>query len=165
MINKREIVVSSGDPGGCGPYITLKAIENFQQRGFEFFVVGDQKIFNRISVYKKIKNKINFIDLDTPGIERVEKGKSSSLSGEASLSYLDRALELITEKRIKCLVTAPLSKEAVQFSLKNFSGHTEYLASHFNVKNFAMMMASSSLKVVMATRHINLRDVPLALSK
>jgi len=165
MISKVEIVISSGDPGGCGPYITLKAIESLKQRNVEFFVVGDQKIFERISVYKRIRSKINFIDLDTPRIERVEKGKSSKVSGEASLAYLDKALEFITEKKIKCLVTAPLSKEAVQFSLKNFSGHTEYLANYFKVKNFAMMMASSSLKVVMATRHINLKDVSLVLAK
>jgi len=165
MISRKRIVISSGDPGGCGPYITLKAIDSFKQGEFEFFVIGDQKIFKKISIYKKVSRKINFIDLNTSGIEGLEKGKPSRLSGKASLSYLNKALELMKEKKIKRLVTAPLSKEAVKSVLKEFSGHTEYLANYFNIKNFVMMMASSSLRVVMATRHINLKEVSSSLFK
>lgn len=165
MISRKRIVISSGDPGGCGPYITLKAIDSLKQREFDFFVVGDQKIFKKISIYKKVSRKINFIDLNTSGIEGLEKGKPSRLSGKASLSYLNKALELMKKKKIKRLVTAPLSKEAVKSVLKEFSGHTEYLANYFNINNFAMMMASSSLKVVMATRHINLKEVSSSLFK
>ena len=165
MISRKRIVISSGDPGGCGPYITLKAIDSLKQREFDFFVVGDQKMFKKISIYKKVSRKINFIDLNTSGIEGLEKGKPSRLSGKASLSYLNKALELMKKKKIKRLVTAPLSKEAVKSVLKEFSGHTEYLANYFNINNFAMMMASSSLKVVMATRHINLKEVSSSLFK
>ncbi len=128
-------------------------------------VVVDQRVFQKLSAYKKVSKRINFIDLNTPGIEKVKKGIVSGLAGKASLNYLDKALELVKEKKIKRLVTAPLSKEAVKFSLKKFSGHTEYLASHFKVKNFAMMMTSSSLKVVMATRHINLEEISSSFAK
>jgi len=163
-MSRKKIIISSGDPGGCGPSITLKAIESIRQTNLEFFVVGDQKIFQKLPIYKKVKNKINFIDLNTQGISGIGRGKSSRLSGRASLSYLIKALELISEKKIKRLVTAPLSKEAVKSVLKNFSGHTEYLADYFKTKNFAMMMASSHLKVVMATRHINLKEVSSSLN-
>ena len=164
-MSRKRVVISSGDPGGCGPFITLKAIESIGNNSLEFFVVGDQKIFQKLPIYKKVKNKINFIDLNTRGIEGIKRGKPSRLSGGASLSYLNKALELISEKKIKCLVTAPLSKEAVKSVLGNFSGHTEYLADYFKVKNFAMMMASPHLKVVMATRHINLKEVSSFLDK
>ena len=162
-MSRKKIIISSGDPGGCGPYITLKAIENIGEKAGEFFVVGDKKIFQKLPIYKKVKNKINFVDLNTRGIDGVEPGKSSRLNGRASLSYLNKALELISTKKIKRLVTAPLSKEAVKSVLKKFSGHTEYLADYFKTKNFAMMMASSSLKVVMASRHISLKDVSFSL--
>jgi len=162
---KKKIVISSGDPGGCGPFITLKAIENLGQSNLEFFVVGDQKIFQKLPIYKKVKNRINLIDLNTPGIERIKAGQSSRLSGKASLSYLNKALELIDQKNIGRLVTAPLSKEAVKLVLKKFCGHTEYLADYFKVDNFAMMMISSHLKVVMATRHINLKAVSSSLKE
>jgi len=162
-MRRTKIVISSGDPGGCGPFITLKAIESLHQNDFEFFVIGDMKIFQKLPIYKRVKNRISLIDLNTSGIEGIEMGRSSQLSGKASLSYLKAALELIREKKIKRLVTAPLSKEAVKSVLKNFSGHTEYLANYFKVKNFAMMMASSHLKVVMATRHIKLSEVSSSL--
>jgi len=164
-MSRKKIIISSGDPGGCGPFITLKAIESIGKNNLEFFVVGDQKIFQKLPIYKKVKNKINFIDLNTRGIEGIKGGKSSRLSGKASLGYLNKALGLISEKKIKRLVTAPLSKEAVKSVLKKFSGHTEYLADYFKVKNFAMMMASSHLKVVMATRHISLKEVSSSLGK
>jgi len=164
-MSRKRIVISSGDPGGCGPFVTLKAIESIGKNSLEFFVVGDQKIFQKLPIYKKAKNKINFIDLNTRGISEIERGKPSRLGGKASLSYLNAALELIRKRKMKRLVTAPLSKEAVKSVLKNFSGHTEYLADYFKVKNFAMMMASSSLKVVMATRHINLKEVSSFLGK
>ena len=160
---KKKIVISSGDPGGCGPFITLKAIENLGQSNLEFFVVGDQKLFQKLPIYKKVKNRINLIDLNTPGIERIKAGQSSRLSGKASLSYLNKALELIDQKKINRLVTAPSSKEAVKLVLKKFCGHTEYLADYFKADNFAMMMVSAELKVVMATRHINLKAVSSSL--
>ena len=164
-MSRKRIIISSGDPGGCGPFITLKAIESIGNNSLEFFVVGDQKIFQKLPIYKKVKNKINFVDSNTGGIEGIETGESSRTSGKASLGYLNKALELIRKRKIKRLVTAPLSKEAVKSVLRSFSGHTEYLADHFKVKNFAMMMVSPQLKVVMATRHINLKAVSSSLSK
>lgn len=162
--NKR-IVVSSGDPAGCGPFITLKAIAECKYKNVDFIVVGDKKIFQDLSIYRKVKNRIKLVDLNTPGITGIKRGVVSRLGGEASLSYLDKSLELIKSRRIKRLVTAPLSKEAVKLINRQFSGHTEYLANYFKVKNYAMMMASSSLKVVLLTRHIPLREVSALLRK
>ena len=164
-MSRNSIVISSGDPAGCGPIVTLKAIDQFQQRKINFFVVGDKVICERIPIYRKLRCRINLIDLNTPGIGRVKLGKPTKLSGEASLSYLDKALALMKKKQIKRLVTAPLSKEAVGLIKKGFSGHTEYLAEYFKAKKFAMMMVSSNLKVVLLTRHICLRDVPAFLQK
>lgn len=164
-MSKNTIVISSGDPVGCGPIITLGAIDKFQQRKINFLVVGDKKIFERVPIYRKLKSRINLIDLNTSGIERVKKGEPTKLAGKASLNYLDKALELMKKKQIKRLVTAPLSKEAVGLIRKGFSGHTEYLAEYFKTKKFAMMMVSSSLKVILLTRHICLRDVSVFLRK
>ena len=69
------------------------------------------------------------------------------------------------EKGVNRLVTAPLSKEAVKFTQEGFCGHTEYLAACFKVNNFAMMMASKSLNVILLSRHIPLRDVAFSINK
>jgi len=163
MLNKK-VVITTGDPAGCGPYITLKAIEDLGNCGAQFYVIGDRKILSRFDIYKKISKRITLIDLNTPGIEKLKTGYVSKLSGRASISYLDSALKIMREYGIKRLVTAPLSKEAVQLSLASFSGHSEYFAGYFNCR-IEMMMVSSKLKTVLFTRHILFKKVPVFITK
>ncbi|MFH1504827.1 MAG: 4-hydroxythreonine-4-phosphate dehydrogenase PdxA [Candidatus Omnitrophota bacterium] len=164
-MSKKSIIITSGDPAGCGPFITLEAVNKSKLKNIDFFVTGDRKIFEKFSVFKKVKEKINLIDADTKGIEKIKKGQASKLSGVASLSYINQALKLMKQKNIKRIVTAPLSKEAVKLTEDNFSGHTEYLANYFKINNFAMMMASKNLKVILLSRHILLRDVSCFLNE
>jgi len=58
------------------------------------------------------------------------------------------------------LVTAPVTKWAVERARRGFKGHTEYLARAFGVANPVMMFASPLLRVVLLTRHVALRRVP-----
>jgi len=164
-MNRQKIIISSGDPAGCGPFIAIKAIQAQKNKKNIFYLVGDKAVFERFSGYKKIKNDIEFIDLGIDGIEKIKKGQLSESAGRASLRYLDMSLKVMKKEKIQRLVTAPLSKEAVKLSCKEFSGHTEYLAQYFKVKRIAMMMVSGRLKVALLTRHIPLRDVPKALSE
>lgn len=154
-----------GDPAGCGPYISLKAIEEFKDKGVEFFVIGDRAILERIPIFKKLAKRLVIFDAKTKGIEKIKPGLLSKLGGLASLNYLKVAVKLVDRERIKTLVTAPVSKEAIGMSLPTFRGHTELLAGYYKVKNFAMMMVSQNLKVVLLTRHIPLRDVAGKLRK
>ena len=164
-MNRKSLVIASGDPAGCGPIITLSAIQNYRGPKADFFVVGDKKIFKKNSIYNKVTKKINFIDLNTPGAEKVKPGYSSRLSGALSLSYLETALKILKNQRVKHLVTAPLSKEAVKMIRPKFCGQTEYLAKYFKVKNPVMIMVSKKLKVVLLSRHISLREVSGSLKE
>ncbi|UCC94708.1 MAG: 4-hydroxythreonine-4-phosphate dehydrogenase PdxA [Candidatus Omnitrophota bacterium] len=160
-----QVVITIGDPAGCGPSITLGAIEQLKRTKADFFVVGDQKILKRFSLYKKLMRRIHLIDAQTPKIGTVKNGYPSLLSGRASLSYLAKALRVVRTMNIKRLITAPISKEAVQQIQPHFKGHTEYLARHFDVENFAMMMVSRKIKIVLFTRHIPLRTAPSHIHK
>ncbi|MCK9615485.1 MAG: 4-hydroxythreonine-4-phosphate dehydrogenase PdxA, partial [Candidatus Omnitrophica bacterium] len=153
-----------GDPAGCGPYITLKAIEDLGNCAAQFLVVGDKKILSRFDIYKKINKRITLIDLNTPGINKLKTGHISKLSGCASIKYLKKALEIMGEYGINRLVTAPLSKEAVKLNLSDFSGHSEYLANYFKCK-IEMMMVSAKLKTVLFTRHVPFKKVPVFINK
>ena len=147
-----------GDPSGCGPEITLRAINDCREKGVDFFVVGDIKIAQAVPVYKRARKKFTFIDVATPGIGKMKQGRASCEGGRAGLSYLCRALDIMRAKGIRRLVTAPLSKEAVQLVSKGFKGHTEYMADYFKVKKFAMVMVSKKIKVALLSRHILLSD-------
>ena len=65
--------------------------------------------------------------------------KVSASYGKASIEYLDTAMELIREKEIDALVTAPINKEAVHLAGYKWPGHTEYLAEKSGCRDFAMM--------------------------
>ncbi len=165
MTSRKEIIVTSGDPAGCGPYIILKSISELKKTYADFFIIGDSCVYEAYPLYKKIRQRINFVDVKTVGIGSLKKGALSKLSGKASLNYLRAALDLSKKLKVKRIVTAPLSKEAVKLNLPGFCGHTEFFASHFKTSRFAMLMASPRINVAIITRHISLRDVSSSISR
>jgi 4-hydroxythreonine-4-phosphate dehydrogenase len=68
------------------------------------------------------------------------------------------------------VVTAPIDKAAFRAGGWHYPGHTEMLQTLAGVADVAMMMAAEetalggALRVVLATTHLALRDVPAALS-
>ena len=62
------------------------------------------------------------------------------------------------------IVTAPLDKAALKAGGFDFPGHTEMLAELAGVPT-TMMLASDRLRVVLATTHISLREVPAAVTR
>lgn len=161
----KKVLITIGDPAGCGPYISLKAVERVYSRNLDIILVGDKPVLERLALYKKVKTKVRLIDTGNPGADKIEEGKISRAAGMASISYLEKALELIRREEINAMVTAPVSKEAVQLTCPDFQGHTEYLAGAFNSDCFAMMMVSRDLKIALLTRHVPLRLVPRELEK
>lgn len=154
-----------GDPSGIGPAITASAIEKL--KGFAgFTVIGDKWVFEKATKLQGLKAaSCQFIDLHNVSHKDFKFGKVKAEYGRASIEYVDQALELIKNKQIDCLVTCPVSKEAVSLArYNNFSGHTEYLASRTNTGYFAMMLLNKKLRFSLATRHIALKEVSSRLS-
>jgi len=159
-MKKNRLVVSSGDPAGCGPLISLLAsAQLIKKQKVEITLVGDACIFNSFPLFARLKSKIRFIDLKTPRIGSLSLGKASRASGAASLGYLKEALKIIKKEGIKALVTAPVSKEAIQLTLPSFVGHTEYLARYFKAKHVVMVMAQGDFRVALFTRHVPLNKM------
>ena len=81
------------------------------------------------------------------------------------IKVIKKAVNLVKTKKAKALCTSPINKNVLN-SGANFPypGHTEFLANLDNIDNPVMMLACSKLKVVPATTHIPLKDVPDQLS-
>ncbi|MFO8052586.1 MAG: 4-hydroxythreonine-4-phosphate dehydrogenase PdxA [Candidatus Omnitrophota bacterium] len=161
----KDLVITLGDPSGCGPEVTFKAIDSLAERKINFWVVGDKYIAAQIPEYHKLKKRIFFLDSSSKDIKKIKRGVPSKLSGQASLSYLNSALEFMKEKKINRLVTAPVSKEAVSLAQPGFSGHTEFLRDYFKQKRVVMMMLSEKIKTVLLTRHLRLKNVAATIDK
>ncbi|MCX5710290.1 MAG: 4-hydroxythreonine-4-phosphate dehydrogenase PdxA [Candidatus Omnitrophica bacterium] len=137
-----RVGITIGDPAGIGPVITEKAINRLKDLA-DFVIIGS---------------------LDKTDRRKFPAGIVSCAAGRASLQYLDNAIDLIKNKKIDCLVTCPVSKEAINLAGFRFQGHTEYLARAFGAKNYVMMLLNQELKFSLITRHIPLNKVSGALN-
>lgn len=152
-------VLCIGDPAGIGPAIALKALKILKDKvditviGNSFVLAKAAKILKHCPMPKKL------IGLDNIKTKSFAFGKLNAQNGRASVEYLDQAIEFLKRKQFDCLVTCPVSKEAVNLSGLNFSGHTEYLAKKTKSKDLVMMLLNDKLKFSLVTRHIGLKDV------
>ncbi|MBF0478138.1 MAG: 4-hydroxythreonine-4-phosphate dehydrogenase PdxA [Candidatus Omnitrophica bacterium] len=163
--SKNKIIgITLGDPCGVGPEITAQALSRPDiQRLGHFVIIGDYFVMEHFPI-RNLKN-CTFLDVNLLPKNKWKLGKPSLESGQASLEYLKTSVELIQAKKIDALVTGPLSKEWVSFSLPGFHGHTEYLAEAFGVKNVEMLFVAGTWRVIIATRHIPLSQVPTAVTR
>lgn len=155
-----------GDPSGIGPEIVIKSLKNKEiLKLADFVVIGDSKVFNKSNgLENALSKKVRLLDLDNVSNSEFRFGKLSAKYGKASLEYIDKAIALIKAGVVDCLVTAPVSKEAVSLSGNKFIGHTEYLAGAFGSDNFVMMFVGEKLKVALVTRHLPLKRVSTTLT-
>lgn len=101
------------------------------------------------------------VDVD---VQRWTPESDAADAGRASGAAIVRAVELASAGDVDGIVTAPIDKSALLAGGYDFPGHTEMLA-HLTGSHVAMMLASDRLRVVLATTHLPLRDVPLALTR
>lgn len=164
-----KVGITMGDPSGIGPEIIAKALPKLKNIA-EFAIIGDNYVFHRASgamrralCAKRLASNINFIDLNNVNHEKFKFGRICAEYGRASIDYLDKALELLRKRGIDCLVTCPVSKEAVNLSGLKFSGHTEYLASKTKANDCVMMLLNDKLKFSLVTQHIPIYKVSSAI--
>lgn len=177
-LNARVLAVTAGDPCGIGPELVLQALAAKRRFSVPLIIIGSLEVFRqraqqcrlRFPSWKVIPHGSPFLDrgrlrfLDVPARTSFKPGKSGRSAGRASLDYLDVAVRLWREHRVQGLVTAPVTKWAIQKSKPRFIGQTEYLSQATGSKEVAMLFAAKELRVVLLTRHLALRDVSRALT-
>ena len=162
---KKCIGITIGDPAGIGPEVVAKALLKPSIRNLgKFIIIGDDPVFKKYPL--KDYSSCSFIDCKSISLKDLKTGKETAHSGKAALDYLNKAVELLKNKTISSVVTAPISKEAISlYTKKPFKGHTEFLADSFGVKKVEMMFVADNLRMIIATRHIPLKEIPKAITK
>lgn len=144
-----RLAITLGDPRGIGPEIVASSLGHPAIASLaEFVVVGPAG--TGVAVHESI------------GAWRA--GDSAAMAGQLAGAAIERAVSLATAGRVDGIVTAPIDKAALLAGGYDFPGHTEMLA-HLTHSRVAMMLASTRLRVVLATTHIALRDVMTALTR
>jgi 4-hydroxythreonine-4-phosphate dehydrogenase len=91
---------------------------------------------------------------------RARDARAGALAGRA----IQRAVELVQAGKAQGIVTAPIDKAALLAGGFDHPGHTEMLEA-LTGSPTVMMLASSKLRVVLATTHIALSAVHAALTR
>jgi 4-hydroxythreonine-4-phosphate dehydrogenase len=139
------IALTVGDPSGIGPEIATKAAHHPR--------VVDAC---RVTLY----GPHAAADLD-----RFPVGRVHDASGRAAYDAIVAAARDAMEGRVQAIVTAPINKESFAAAGLAWRGHTELLAHLCCVEDVAMMFWSERLRVVLATVHVPLREVPRVLTR
>ena len=160
----KPIAISLGDPAGIGPEVVVRALA--ARPALRVLVFGDPLVLSaaaaRAGVPRVDPEALRVVT--TLGPNDVTPGRPNDASARAQLAYLEAATDAVLGGECAALVTAPISKEWIARAGFTFPGHTEYLAARAGVAAFAMMLAGPQLRVVVATTHIALRDVPTSLT-
>lgn len=175
--NKPYIIITTGDPAGIGPEVTLKALHSASVRKVcRPLVMGNVSLLEETRKSLKIKNKISLYPIKRPDeavfrpgtinvldiVPRkrgsIRPGKISREGGRLSVKYVEKAIEMAMQREADAVVTAPLCKEAINMAGYKYQGHTEIFAEKTGVKNFAMMLATDALKVIHVSLHLSLSD-------
>jgi 4-hydroxythreonine-4-phosphate dehydrogenase len=176
-----NLVISSGEPAGVGPEVSIAAALAFlqEQATGTITLLGDSSLFPSAAIPKQLSNrfKLESIALASP----VTAGQLNPANAQYVLSILDAAVKGCLDGRFDAMVTAPIQKSVInQGNTSNehlFTGHTEYLAKLCHQDHVVMMLCatlpagllglhkSRDLRVALVTTHLPLREVPSALSQ
>jgi 4-hydroxythreonine-4-phosphate dehydrogenase len=176
------IAITMGDAAGIGPEIIAKALSDKETySACRPIVIGDADALQmgvmlsdpsvKIHSVKVVEDAkfesglIDVLDLDNIDVNLLEMGKPQAMTGRASVDYIKKGAELAITRKIDAIVTAPVSKEAINMAGYSFTGHTELLAELSNTSNFAMLLIAGKLRVIHVTTHVALKEVSDFITK
>ena len=166
------IALSCGEPAGIGPEIAVKARAVLGD-SLPFFWMGDPRHLPEGSTYQVIARPAETLSvpggvlpvLPHPFAAPATPGKITYANARGVIEVIARAVDLVTKGEASAICTAPLHKKALKDGAGFVHpGHTEFLAYLAQVEDVVMMLASPKLRVVPATIHIPLAEVPRALT-
>lgn len=96
----------------------------------------------------------------------VRPGHPDAVSGAAAVASLEAAVRAYADNAIDVIVTAPISKEAVQSDSFRYSGHTEYFGARAN-GDFKpqMILFDDMMRVALVTIHEPISAVAAMITK
>jgi 4-hydroxythreonine-4-phosphate dehydrogenase len=174
--NQRPILgISTGDPAGIGPEVTVKALSHSELYDVcKPLVVCDAKIIRQIISICHLALTVNTIthpgdgtykhgiidvlDMKNVDADTFRFNTVSAMTGKASFEYVAKVIELAKAGLIDATITGPIHKEAIQTAGFNFAGHTEIYAELTGTKNYAMMLADGHFRVVHVSTHVSLSE-------
>ncbi len=137
-----RIAITLGDPAGIGPEIAEKA-----RRDVRVTQVCQPVLYGPAAP------------------ERFAPGRLSAEAGRAAYDAIVAAVDDALAGRVHGVVTAPINKAAFALAGLPWPGHTELLAHLTGASQVAMMFHTEAMRVVLATIHVPLSEVPALVTQ
>ncbi|EFO29629.1 4-hydroxythreonine-4-phosphate dehydrogenase [Roseibium sp. TrichSKD4] len=181
----KPLAVTSGEPAGIGPDITLLAWANRRKLQLPYFYIrSDVSLLTERARQLGLKVLVQECDAteanavfdkalpvvqtggsveDTPGLE-------NSVTAATVLSSIEQAVADVNSGVAAAVVTNPINKAALYSHGFEHPGHTEYLGAlaekYWGTRpKPVMLIAGPDLMVVPVTIHIPISKVPTSLTK
>jgi 4-hydroxythreonine-4-phosphate dehydrogenase len=164
------IVVSCGEPAGIGPEVAAKAWEATR---LPLLWIGDPRHLPPGTPVAEVSGPeeaeeaapralpVLARDFGPPAVP----GRPDPAHAQGVIDSIADGVALIREARARALCTAPISKEAlIRGAGFAYPGHTEFLAHLGGDAAVVMMLACEALRVVPATIHVAISEVPRLLT-
>jgi 4-hydroxythreonine-4-phosphate dehydrogenase len=179
----KPLALTSGEPAGIGPDITLKAwLRRDELKLPSFYWLGDAAFLDRraralglnIRIAETDPDQAHDIFADALPVVTVGQaitarpGHPDDTSAPAALTSIRRAVADVMAGRAGAVVTNPIAKNVLYRAGFRHPGHTEYLAelaaASSQTPQPVMMLWSDTLAVVPTTIHVSLHDALEQLS-
>ena len=179
----KPLALTSGEPAGIGPDITIKAwLRRNELKLPPFYVLGDRDFLSHRA--SALGLDVKFADIGpedaiaafadalpvvaTGHPATAGPGQPDSTSADAAMASIRQAVADVAAGRASAVVTNPISKSVLYRAGFRHPGHTEFLAelaaSNGHVPQPVMLLWSPTLAVVPVTIHLALREAITRLS-
>ena len=148
MARRPRLAVTLGDPRGIGPEVVTKALA-LGPLDADVTVLGSGEW-----------GAVPSGAASDPAPRSLLPEQAGRIAGEA----VQEAVRLALAGEVDAIVTGPVHKHALHLAGFRYPGLTEFLGHLAGDVDVAMMLATGSLRVVLVTTHIPLRDVPSQLT-
>jgi 4-hydroxythreonine-4-phosphate dehydrogenase len=166
------IALTCGEPAGIGPEIAVKAR---QILGAEvpFFWMGDPRHLPQHTAHRLITRPAEAVSVPAgelpvlahPFAAPATPGKITYANARGVVEVIARAVDMVLKNEVAAICTSPINKKVLKDGAGfGFPGHTEFLAFLARVEQVVMMLAAPELRVVPATIHIPISEVPRQLT-
>lgn len=169
------IAVTPGEPAGIGPDICIQLAASHPDFADQMVLLCDPRLIEQRAAmlgiampveeyaFGAIKpGALNVLPVSMPA--PCKAGLLNPANSPYVLETLDLAVQSCLAGKFAGLVTGPVQKSIINEAGIPFSGHTEYLAQLCQRDHVVMMLATTGLRVALATTHLPLSAVPDAIA-
>lgn len=176
-----KVGITHGDINGIGYEVILGALgvegmteictpvvfgyHAIAEKARKLLGLDDVRLFKTPNAAAAQPGRISVVEVDQ-NVPEVTPGRPTEASGKAAVAALDAAMKALKEGDIDVLVTAPISKEAVQSDEFHFPGHTEYLEAMAGEGFKArMILFDDHIRVALVSTHLPVAKLAESVTK